>query len=100
MSTNKKNSKSSNKKKSILPKLDDNIHLSNYGYSLKNNKEKRKVSLKKASKDAGSVLPILKRTVLIANYSKSNQKNHDKLINDINFLKSEYKKEKNKSKKN
>ncbi len=51
----------------ILPKLGDEIHLSNFGYSLKNTKQERQKSLKKASKKHGT-LKVLKRTNLISNY--------------------------------
>ncbi len=51
-----------------LPPLGDELHLSKYGYSLKDTKLERQKSLKKASKKHGT-LKVLKRTNLIANYS-------------------------------
>lgn len=77
----------------ILPPLGDDIHLSNFGYSLKNTKQERQKSLKKASKKHGT-LKVLKRTNLIANYSQWNEDNYNKLRQDVEFLKSEYNTEK------
>ncbi len=109
MTTSKKSTKSKSKKTSkkaslkqsrttgskTLPPLGDAIHLSNFGYSLKNSKQSRQKSLKKASKKH-STLKILKRTNLIANYSQSNEENYKKLREDVEFLKKEYEKEKDK----
>jgi len=78
----------------VLPPLGDDIHLSKYGYHLKDTKLERQQSLKKASKKVGT-LKVLKRTNLIANYSSSNEKNYNKLRQDVEFLKKEYAKEKN-----
>jgi hypothetical protein len=78
----------------ILPPLGDEIHLSKYGYSLKESKQSRQQSLKKASKKHGT-LKVLKRTNLIANYSQWNEDNYKKLRKDVEFLKDEYAKEKN-----
>lgn len=76
-----------------LPPLGDDIHLSKYGYDLAETKMSRQKSLKKASKKHGT-LTVLRRTNLIANYSKWNEKNYDKLKQDVEFLKDEYAKEK------
>ncbi len=76
-----------------LPPLGDDIHLSNYGYSLKDTKQERQKSLKKASKKH-STLKVLKRTNLIANYSQWNEQNYKKLRQDVEFLKHEYENEK------
>ena len=70
-----KSSKKSKKSKSVnrlLPPIDTNIHLSDYGYSLNKTEKARKTSLKRASKKG--VLPVLKRLNLIRNYTsiKSN----------------------------
>jgi hypothetical protein len=85
------------KGKKILPQLGDDIHLSKYGYHVKDTKLERQKSLKKASKKVGT-LKVLKRTNLIANYSSwdGNEKNYNKLRQDVEFLKKEYAKEKNK----
>ena len=80
----------------ILPALGDEIHLSKFGYSLKEKKQERQKSLKKASKKHGT-LKVLKRTNLIANYSQWNEENYKKLRQDVEFLKDEYAKEKNMS---
>jgi hypothetical protein len=77
----------------ILPPLGDDVHLSNFGYSLKSNRQDRQKSLKKASKKHGT-LKVLKRTNLIANYSQWNEDNYKKLRQDVEFLKDEYATEK------
>jgi len=77
----------------LLPPLSDNVHLSNFGYSLHNTKQNRQSSLKKASKKHGT-LKVLKRTNLIANYSQWNKENYKKLRQDVEFLKKEYATEK------
>lgn len=77
----------------VLPPLGDEIHLSNYGYSLQDKKQSRQKSLKKASKKHGT-LKVLKRTNLIANYSSWNPENYKKLRQDVEFLKKEYAEEK------
>jgi hypothetical protein len=77
----------------LLPPLSDNVHLSNFGYSLHNTKQNRQSSLKKASKKHGT-LKVLKRTNLIANYSQWNKDNYKKLRQDVEFLKKEYATEK------
>jgi hypothetical protein len=84
-----------------LPKIGNEIHLSNFGYSLKDTKQERQKSLKKASKKHGT-LKVLKRTNLIANYSQWNEKNYKKLRQDVEFLKKEYssKKQLSRTKKN
>jgi hypothetical protein len=82
-----------------LPKLGSEIHLSNFGYSLKDTKQERQKSLKKASKKH-STLKVLKRTNLIANYSQWNEKNYKKLRQDVDFLKKEYSGEQSRTKKN
>ncbi len=81
----------------VLPKLGNEIHLSNYGYSLKDTKQERQKSLKKASKKHGT-LKVLKRTNLIANYSQWNEQNYKKLRQDVEFLKKEYSGEQSRSK--
>ena len=78
----------------ILPPLGDEIHLSKFGYSLKQNVQDRHKSLKKASKKHGT-LKVLKRTNLIANYT-ADSTNKKKLRSDVDFLKKEYAGEKEK----
>lgn len=75
-----------------LPKLSDDIHLSKFGYSLKNKASSRRASLKRASRKIGT-LPILKRTNLIANYTAVPE-NKAKLRADVEYLKRQYSKEK------
>jgi hypothetical protein len=79
----------------ILPKPGDDLHLSDYGYSLQKTDKERKASLKRASQGEKSVLPVLRKTNLIRNYTKSVPENYLKLSKDVEFLKKEYKKEKN-----
>jgi hypothetical protein len=99
-----KESKSSKKSKRLLPPIDTNIHLSEYGYSLNNTEKARKTSLKRASKKEGGLpskrlgkakllRPVLRRLNLIRNYT-SIKSNKSKMTKDVDFLKKEYKKEK------
>jgi hypothetical protein len=97
-----KKSKSSRFSKSgklkVLPLVDNtNIHLSDYGYSLSKSEKARKTSLKRASKKEGT-LPVLRRLNLIRNYTAIDT-NKSKMTKDVDYLKKEYKKEKNKKKK-
>ena len=79
-----------------LPPLDTEIKLSDYGYSLQKRPKERKSSLKRASKK-NNTLAVLRRVNLIRNYSKSVPENYNKLSQDVEFLKKEYKKEKDRS---
>ena len=83
---------SSHGKLKVLPKVDDDIHLSEYGYSLSNPEKIRKASLKRASKEEGT-LKVLRRLNLIRNYTAV-EKNKNKMTKDVEFLKDKYKKEK------
>ena len=82
----------------ILPPPGDDLHLSDYGYTLHKNEKERKASLKKASQGEKSALPVLRRVNLLRNYTKSVPENYLKLSKDVEFLKQEYKKEKKRSK--
>ena len=86
------------KKPKVLPPIGNEMHLSDYGYSLQKLKKQRRGSLKKASKKEGT-LAVLRRINLIRNYSKSVPVNYSKLSQDVEFMKKTYAKEKN-SKKN
>jgi hypothetical protein len=77
------------KRPKVLPKLGDEIHLSDYGYSLQKPIKQRRSSLKKASKKVGS-LKILRRIGLIRNYSKSVPVNYTKLSKDVDYMKKLY----------
>jgi len=93
----KKSKKSKNSKKSkkskTLPAIDnEDIHLSDYGYSLDKNQKDRKKYLDQASKKEGT-LKILRRLNLIRNYT-SIEKNKNKMTKDVEYLKNKYKKEK------
>ena len=74
-----------------LPLIDKKLSLSKYGYKLNKPKKERRSSLKRASKKY-STLTILKRVNLIRNYSKSIPKNYNKLSDDVEYLKKQYKK--------
>jgi hypothetical protein len=77
----------------VLPKIAlDDIHLSDYGYSLSNPEIKRKSSLKRASKKEGT-LKVLRRLNLIRNYTAVEQ-NKKKMTKDVEYLKEVYNKEK------
>lgn len=75
----------------LLPKVDPDYHLSDFGYSLKKSAPERQKALKKASVKKGS-LKILKRLNLIRNktadYYSSNK---DKLSKDVEFMSKYYK---------
>ena len=87
--------------KRLLPPIDTNIHLSDYGYSLDKTEKARKTSLKRASKKLPSkrlgkaklLRPVLRRLNLIRNYT-SIKSNKTKMTKDVDFLKKGYKKEK------
>lgn len=77
----------------VLPKINTNdIHLSEYGYSLSNPEKIRKASLKRASKEEGT-LKVLRRLNLIRNYTAV-EKNKQKMTKDVEYLKDKYKEEK------
>ena len=80
----------------ILPEIDKNIHLRNYGYNVKDKPQSREKALKKASRELGT-LPTLRRLNLIANYNKWNPEVESKMRDDVEYLKYEYKKEKSRN---
>ena len=83
-------------KRLLLPKPDDQVHLSKFGYSLDKNQKTRQGSLKRASKKIGTI-PVLKRVNLIRNITNPNlTKNKHKLDMDVKFLSRMYKDEKKK----
>ena len=83
-------------KRLLLPKPDDQVHLSKFGYTLDKNQKKRQGSLKRASKKIG-MLPVLKRVNLIRNITNPKlSKNKHKLDVDVTFLSRMYKDEKKK----
>jgi hypothetical protein len=77
------------KRPKVLPKIGNEMHLSDYGYSLQKAVKQRRSSLKKASKKEGT-LAVLRRINLIRNYSKSVPDNYKKLSNDVEYMKKEY----------
>ena len=101
---NSKQSKASKRSKhsksgklKVLPPIDNlGPHLSNYGYTIANTEVKRKASLKRASSKEGT-LKVLRRLNLIRNYTAV-PLNKKKMSKDMEFMKSEYAKEKSKSK--
>ncbi len=77
----------------VLPPIDNqDIHLSDYGYSLDKTQAQRKTSLKRASKKEGT-LEVLRRLNLIRNYTAV-ESNKKKMSKDMEFMKSQYKKSK------
>jgi hypothetical protein len=85
-------------KRLLLPKPDDQNHLSKFGYTLEKNQKKRRGSLKLASKKLGS-LPVLKRLNLIRNLTNPKlSTNKHKLDSDVKFLSRMYKDDKSKTK--
>lgn len=77
----------------LLPKPDDEYHLSKFGYSLSHKRSSRRSSLKAASKKYGT-LQVLKRVNLIRNITNPKNETKNKLSSDVNFMKDLYKKEK------
>jgi len=76
--------------KNILPKPSDDFHLKSVGYSIKNKKNTRHNSLRKASKKVGT-LRVLKRLNLIRNLTKNDTQNKDILSDDVEYMKKMYK---------
>ena len=77
----------------LLPKPDDEYHLSKFGYSLSHKRSSRRSSLKAASKKYGT-LQVFKRVNLIRNITNPKNETKNKLSSDVNFMKDLYKKEK------
>ena len=81
----------------VLPTIDKyGPHLSNYGYELSKPESKRKSSLKRASSKEGT-LQVLRRLNLIRNYTAV-ESNKKKMSKDMEFMKTQYAKEKVKAK--
>jgi len=76
-----------------LFEIKDKGFLREEGYSLKNSSEKRKKSLRRASKQKG-MLPVLRHLNAIRTLQKSNPENFKKLDQDVKFIQKEYRKEK------
>lgn len=79
----------------ILPKIDDKIHLTNYGYSISKSDRVRHRALNNACRDNG-ILTILKRLNLIRNY-QSDSITRAIFGEDVDYLKNKYKKSKDMS---
>ena len=77
------------KRPKVLPPIGNEMHLSDYGYSLQRPIKERRSSLKRASKKQGE-LAVLRRVNLIRNYSKSVPVNYKKLSDDVEYLKKQY----------
>ncbi len=89
----KKMGRTKSGKLKVLPPIDNqDIHLSDYGYSLDKTKAQRKTSLKRASKKEGT-LKVLRRLNLIRNYTAV-KANKEKMSQDMEFMKNQYKKSK------
>lgn len=74
--------------KTLLPKIDDKIHLTDYGYSVSKSDISRHKALNAACKN-NDILTILRRLNLIRNYQSNNE---IKVIfsKDVDYLKSKY----------
>lgn len=81
-----------------LPKLDDKIHLTKYGYGIHKSDKYRRTALKAASRDYG-VLPVLRRLNLIRNY-QAVPENKKIFTRDVEYLKNMYSRIKKKRQKN
>jgi hypothetical protein len=68
--------------------------LTKEGYSLKKNKNERRVSIRKASREKG-MLSVLRHLNAIRTLQKSNPKNFKKLNADVKYIQEEYKNKKN-----
>jgi len=91
--SSKKLERTKSGKLKVLPPIDNqDIHLSDYGYSLDKTQAQRKTSLKRASKKEGT-LKVLRRLNLIRNYTAV-ESNKEKMSKDMEFMKSQYKKSK------
>lgn len=74
--------------KQILPKPDDLIHLTKYGWSIHASKTQRHNALRAASNDYG-ILPVLQRLNLLRNYQYIPQ-NKEIFTDDVEFMKDLY----------
>ncbi len=79
-----------NQKIITIPQYDIGL-LSNYGYKLSNNYEKRIKSLKKALKE-NSELKILRHLNALRTLHKSNERLYNKLNKDFQWIQNDYKK--------
>jgi len=97
--SSKKSSKKSSRKSSKqpsrslirLPQPRGDMHLSKYGYNIKDSEKKRHDSLKRASIKY-SKLPVLRHLNLIRNLTKNLTPNKAKLSRDVEYLKKAYSK--------
>lgn len=81
----------------ILPKLKGEIHLGNYGYTIKQSSEKRRKALRDAIKD-NDPLEILRHLNLIRNY-QADKSNKRRFSDDVDYLKDYYARWKNRNNK-
>jgi hypothetical protein len=79
----------------LLPRPNDIVHLTKQGYRVAETVQNRHIALKKSSKKY-STLPVLKRLNLIRNLTPKNSKAHNRMSQDVEFMKKLYKQEKNK----
>lgn len=84
-------------KKNILPKLNPDDSLSDFGYKLSMSQANRRRAMRRAVRKNGA-LPVMRRLNLIRNYSKSHKKNYERLSEDVEFMKRLYARKKSKSK--
>jgi hypothetical protein len=89
--TSRKTSKQTSRPLIRLPKPSGDMHLSLYGYNIKDSEKKRHNSLKRASVKY-SKLPVLRHLNLIRNLTKKDSLNKAKLSRDVEYLKKNYSK--------
>lgn len=77
----------------LLPQPDKINTLSKYGYNVRKNVNSRHLSLRKASKKY-SPLSVLRRVNLIRNFQKGNNFIHQRMSDDVDYMKKLYKKSK------
>ena len=77
----------------ILPRLDDKLHLSDYGYSIRRSDKERHRALRKAS-NYNDPLMVLRRLNLIRNYQYI-PNNKDIFTSDVEYMKELYREYKN-----
>lgn len=76
----------------ILPKLNDNLKISKYGYSIHKSEPVRRAALREASRD-NDTLEVLRKLNLIRNY-QSDKKNKEIFSKDVEYMKKLYAKSK------
>lgn len=74
----------------LLPPINDDIHLGEFGYKLKSGRANRRIALRKAI-EKYSILKIMHKVNLIRNYNDPSTDNYKRYTEDVDFLKLLYK---------